>query len=146
MITFQPAIDSVGRAVASFYPRTQPYMLRANYARELAAWSVLPLMLGVVEGGVVGVLAKTYFAGTVTPSTLNMTVALLAGAPAFANIVSFLWAAVSHGRHKIRMLTRAVTSQESSYTQSATHTPTSTILKGLKCNSREKRGLYLSYS
>jgi len=98
-------MDSVGRAVASFHPKTQPYMLRANYARELAAWSVLPLMLGVVEGGVVAVLAKTYFAGTVSPSTLNMTVAILAGAPAFANIVSFLWAAVSHGRHKIRMLT-----------------------------------------
>ena len=79
-------------------------MLRPNYARELAAWCVLPLMLGTVEGGVVGVLAKTYFAGTVTPATLNMTVAILAGAPAFANIVSFLWAGASHGRDKIRML------------------------------------------
>ena len=83
-------------------------MLRANYARELAAWSVLPLMLGVVEGGVVAVLAKTYYAGTVTPATLNMTVAILAGAPAFANIVSFLWAAASHGREKIRMLTARI--------------------------------------
>ena len=98
------AIDSVGRAVASFHPRAQPYMLRANYARELAAWSVLPLMLGTVEGGIVGVLVKTYFAGTVTPATLNMAVAIVAGAPAFANITSFLWAAMSHGRHKIRML------------------------------------------
>ena len=79
-------------------------MLRPNYARELAAWCVLPLMLGTVEGGVVGVLAKNYFAGTVTPATLNMTVAILAGAPAFANIVSFLWAGASHGRDKIRML------------------------------------------
>jgi len=79
-------------------------MMRPNYARELAAWCVLPLMLGTVEGGVVGVLAKTYFVGTVTPATLNMTVAILAGAPAFANIVSFLWAGASHGRDKIRML------------------------------------------
>ena len=37
-------MDSVGRAVASFHPKTQPYMLRANYARELAVefyWALL---------------------------------------------------------------------------------------------------------
>jgi MFS family permease len=101
---FQLAIESVGRAVASFYPKSQPLMLRGNYARELTAWCFLPLMLGAVEGGVTGVLAKTYFAGAVDGHRLNLAVAVLAGAPAFANVVSFLWAALSHGRHKIRML------------------------------------------
>jgi MFS family permease len=80
-------------------------MLRGSYARELAAWCFLPLMLGVVEGGVTGVLAKTFFAGAVDGYRLNFAVAVLAGAPALANIVSFLWAALSHGRDKIRMLT-----------------------------------------
>jgi MFS family permease len=102
----QLAIDSIGRVVTSFRPRSQPLMLRANYARELTAWCFLPLMLGAAEGGVTGVLAKTYFsgAGGVEAHHLNLAVAVLAGAPAFANIVSFLWAALSHGRHKIRML------------------------------------------
>ena len=98
------AIDSVGRIVASFHPRTQPLMLRANYARELAAWCFLPLMVGAAEGGVTGVLAKTFFAGAVDERSLNFAVAVLAGAPAFANIISFLWAALSHGRHKIRAI------------------------------------------
>ncbi len=79
-------------------------MLRANYSRELTAWFFLPFMLGAVEGGVTGVLAKTFFAGAVHPYRLNLAVAVLAGAPAFANIVSFLWAGLSHGRHKIAML------------------------------------------
>jgi MFS family permease len=100
----QLAIDSLGRAVASFHPKTQPLMLRANYARELAASCFLPFMLGAVEGGVVGVLAKAFFAAEVPQRALNLAVAVLAGAPAFANIISFLWAALSHGRHKIRML------------------------------------------
>jgi MFS family permease len=100
----QLAIDSVERAIASFRPRSLPPLLRANYARELAAWCFLPLMLGAVEGGVTGVLAKTFFAGAIEPHRLNLGVAVLAGAPAFANIVSFLWAALSLGRNKIRML------------------------------------------
>ena len=104
MRPFQLAIESVGRAIASFHPKSQPLMLRGNYARELTAWCFLPLMLGAVEGGVTGVLAKTYFAGAVDGHRLNLAVAVLAGAPAFANIVSFLWAALSHGRHKTRML------------------------------------------
>jgi len=54
---------------------------------------------------VVGVVAKHTFAGQVDVGTLNFAVALLAGAPALANILSFVWAAVSHGRHKVRTIT-----------------------------------------
>ncbi len=79
-------------------------MFRSSYARELGAWLLLPLMLGGVEGGVVGVLAKTYYTGAVDAGSLNVAVAVLTGAPAFADIVSFLWAAASHRRHKIRMM------------------------------------------
>lgn len=79
-------------------------MTRGHYRRELVAWSLLPIALGAVEGGVTGVFAKNAFEGTVSPATLNLAVAVLQGAPALANVVSFLWAAVSHGRHKIRIL------------------------------------------
>jgi len=61
-------------------------------------------MVGAVEGGVVSVIAKNMFAGQVPNGWLNAAVAVLAGAPAFANVTSFLWAALSHGRDKIRFL------------------------------------------
>ncbi len=52
----------------------------------------------------VSVIAKNAFEAAVPEKGLNFVVALLAGAPAFANITSFLWAAMSHGRNKIRFL------------------------------------------
>jgi MFS family permease len=64
----------------------------------------LPAMLGVVEGGVVGVLAKFAFDGVVATRSLNIAVAILATAPAFANVTSFVWAAMNHGRAKVRFL------------------------------------------
>lgn len=81
-----------------------PLLSRAAYRRELAAWSLLPVMVGVVEGGVTGVIAKNVFEGVAPEPMLNLAVAVLAGAPAVANIASFLWAALSHGKHKIRFL------------------------------------------
>ena len=104
MSPLQLAIDKVGRAVASFHPRTLPLLLRAHYGRELSAWCLLPLMLGALEGGVVAVIAKTVFSASVHTRWLNLAVAILVGAPAFANVVSFLWVAASHGRPKIRFL------------------------------------------
>jgi len=98
------AINSVNRAIASFHPGAIPPLARVHYRRELVAWMLLPLMLGAIEGGVVSVLAKNAFEGAVAPRALNLAVAVLSGAPAFANIASFLWAALSHGRHKIRFL------------------------------------------
>ena len=77
-----------------------PVLSRLHYRRELVAWFFLPIMLGSIEGGVVGVLAKNLFSGQVEARVLNLAVAILTGAPAFANISSFLWAgsAVAAGR------------------------------------------------
>ena len=99
-----PAINSVNRALTFFHPGAVPRLARLHYRRELVAWMLLPLMMGAVEGGVVSVLAKNAFEGAVGPTTLNLVVAVLTGAPAFSNIASFLWAAASHGRDKIRFL------------------------------------------
>lgn len=81
-----------------------PFMVRPTYPRELRAWSLLALALGAVEGGVAGVLVKNLFAGHIDPVWLNTAVAIVAGAPAFSNITSFLWASLSQGREKIRFL------------------------------------------
>jgi MFS family permease len=76
-----------------------------QYGRELVAWALLPMMMGAIEGGVVGVLTIRLFDGIVESTLLGWAVASLAAAQGFANISSFLWAAVSHGKHKIRFIT-----------------------------------------
>ncbi len=81
-----------------------PALSRAHYRRELAAWFFLPVMLGAAEGGVTGVIAYNSFVGAVPDWVLSIAVALCTGAPAFANITSFLWASLSHGQNKIRFL------------------------------------------
>ena len=82
-----------------------PLDSRAHYKRELIAWAFLPMMMGAIEGGVVGVLTKRLFSGAVDETMLDWAVAALAAAQGFANISSFIWAGVSHGKNKIRFLT-----------------------------------------
>ncbi len=98
------AKKTIGRAIGSFHPSAMPPLTRLHYRRELLAWFFLPVMLGAVEGGVTGVIAVNAFAEAVPKWVLNIAVALCTGAPAFANITSFLWASLSHGRNKIRFL------------------------------------------
>ena len=81
-----------------------PFMVRPTYPRELRAWSLMALALGAVEGGVAGVLVKNLFTGHVDIAWLNTAVAIVAGAPAFSNITSFIWASFAQGRDKIRFL------------------------------------------
>ena len=73
--------------------------------RELLAWAFLPMMLGAIEGGVVGILTKRLFDGVVDSAMLDWSVGALAAAQGFANISSFMWAALSHGKHKIYFIT-----------------------------------------
>ncbi len=82
-------------------------MLRANYGRELLAWWFLPMMLGAVEAGVISVIAKRGFMGveSITPAQLNFAVAAVTAAPSLANITSFMWASITHGRSKIKFIT-----------------------------------------
>ncbi len=96
-------LPGVGRFVESFHPRTLPPMLRMNYARELLSWAFLPVMLGAVEGGTVSIVVKKHFAAIpeLSSSQLNFAVAAVTAAPAMANITSFLWAGLAHGRPKV---------------------------------------------
>ena len=61
-------------------------------------------MLGMLEGGVVGIIAKKSFDGQVPSELLNIMIAFLTGLPAMANLTSFAWAAIAHRRHKIRFI------------------------------------------
>ena len=81
-----------------------PLRYRRTYSWELLAWGVLPVMLGMLEGGVVGITAKKSFSGHVDADLLNLVIGLLTGLPAMANLTSFAWAAGAHGRNKIRFV------------------------------------------
>ena len=91
-------------AARRYLPSGVPLRYRRVYGRELLAWSLLPFMLGMLEGGVVGITAKKSFSGQVDPDLLNLVIGLLTGLPAIANLTSFAWAATAHGRHKIKFI------------------------------------------
>ena len=90
------------RTLDSFRPASMPAMSRHSYRQEILAGLFLPWLVGLTEGGVIGVIVKKYFDEVVDGTKLNFAVATLTAAPAFANITSFLWARLTHGKHKIR--------------------------------------------
>jgi MFS family permease len=89
--------------VSSFHPKKLPPMLRATYSRELTSWIFLPVMLGAIEGGTIAFVVQKSFSDTegIAPSQLAIAVALLTAAPNFANLTSFIWAALARGRAKV---------------------------------------------
>jgi MFS family permease len=95
----------IAKAYGSFHPDSVPVMSRANYRRELAGALFFPVGLAAVEGSVIAIVVKQGFDRSVPATALAFVVGLLAAAPEMANITSFFWAALSHGRHKIRFLT-----------------------------------------
>jgi MFS family permease len=74
------------------------------YAREMWPWALLGMACGLVEGGTVAVLVKKGFTGLVTEHAVDFAVAIVSGAPALANISSFAWANLAHGRARIGVL------------------------------------------
>ena len=77
-----------------------PFIARTLMPREISANATMAVALGALEGGVVGVVVKTQFDGVADPVWVNLAVALVAGAPAFANIVSLWVSGMAEGRAK----------------------------------------------
>lgn len=86
-------------------PASVPRMAQALVPREMMSWALVSICLAAVEGGVVGVLVKNLYTGVASPLWVNVAVALTSGAPAFANILSFVFAVYAQGRDKVRLLT-----------------------------------------
>jgi hypothetical protein len=78
--------------------------VEAIFRRELLPWGLLGVTSGLVEGATVAVLVKKGYAGLVDPSWVNLAVAVVSGAPALANISSFAWANLAHGRARVGVL------------------------------------------
>lgn len=100
---FLVPVRVVGSFARSFHPATLPPMLRLTYGRELVSWAFLPLMLGAIEGGTIGIVIKKAFSGQEGVSTewLDLATAWALAAPNIANLTSFLWAACAKGRAKV---------------------------------------------
>lgn len=81
-----------------------PAMVYPLVPRETAAWACTAVLLGVIEGGLVGVMVKNTFADVAAPLWVNLAVATAVGAPAFANLMSFVFASIAQGRNKTRLV------------------------------------------
>lgn len=77
---------------------------RAMLSRELLPWALLGLTLGMVEGATAAVLVKQRFQDSTDPFAVNLAVALVSGAPAMSNVLSFVWANLAHGRARVRIM------------------------------------------
>ena len=86
--------DSLLHYFYGFLPAHQPMMARPSYRRELVASCAFPVGRALIEGGVVGVLAKFLF------NVSEFQFATILAAPMFANLTSGLWARLTHGRRK----------------------------------------------
>ena len=74
------------------------------FRREILPWGLLGLTLGLVEGATAAILVKHHFAGAASTFGVNIAVALVSGAPAFSNVLSFVWANVAHGRARVQLM------------------------------------------
>lgn len=83
-----------------------PKIAQALVPREMLSWALVSICLAAVEGGVVGVLVKNLYADVADPLWVNVCVALVSGAPAFANILSFVFAVHAQGKDKVRLLSQ----------------------------------------
>lgn len=81
-------------------------MAAALMPRELACWGMTAVALGALEGGLLGVSVKHLYAGTASPGLINLAVAIVAGAPAFTNLASYLFVDRAQGRDKLRIIKR----------------------------------------
>ncbi|MEE4295089.1 MAG: MFS transporter [Wenzhouxiangella sp.] len=77
-----------------------PFIARTLMPREVSANATMAVALGALEGGLIGVIVKTQFDGVADPVWVNFSVALVAGAPAFANIASLWIASLAEGRDR----------------------------------------------
>jgi MFS family permease len=92
----------VSRPIAAALPPSA--LTWALFSRERLPWALMGLTLGLVEGATVAVFVKQAYSGVLALSTVNYAVSLVTGAAALANIVSFVWANLAHGRARVGLL------------------------------------------
>ena len=92
------------RAVSDIHPVRPSALAEGIFRREIVPWGLLGLALGLVEGATAAVLVKQHFRDVAPAFAVNLAVALVSGAPAFSNVLSFVWANVAHGRARVQLI------------------------------------------
>ena len=85
----------IADVIRSFRPDRQPLMTRQSYSHELRSASTFSWVIALLEGSVIGILARRFF--DVTP----LMFAILMASQTFAFLTSLLWAHVAGGRRKV---------------------------------------------
>ncbi|TLY80526.1 MAG: MFS transporter [Gammaproteobacteria bacterium] len=89
----------------SVLPEGRPSTLvEAIFRREIFSWGLVGMTLGLVEGATAAVLVKQHFGTAASPLVVNLAVAVVSGAPALSNVLSFVWANIAHGRARVRLV------------------------------------------
>jgi MFS family permease len=71
---------------------------------ERRVWTLVYVCLGVIEGGTAAVLVRSLFGTAVPPLMVDLVLAVVSAAPAWANLVSLIYARRAQGRPKIQFL------------------------------------------
>jgi hypothetical protein len=71
---------------------------------ERRTWTLVYLCLGVIEGGTAAVMVRSLFGSAVGGMAVDLVVAVVSAAPAWANVVSLAYARRAQGRPKVQFL------------------------------------------
>lgn len=101
---FLDPVASLIDAFVAYLCGTDVGMVRRAFAIEFFVTCLVMITMATIEGGVIAVFAKQTFGLSVPESQLNVIVGLLGAMGELANILSFFWSSVSHGRPKAKLL------------------------------------------
>jgi hypothetical protein len=71
---------------------------------ERRVWTLVYVCLGIIEGGTAAVMVRALFGHAAPPLLVDLVLAVVSSAPAWANLVSLVFARRAQGRPKIRFL------------------------------------------
>jgi len=71
---------------------------------ERRAWTLIYLCLGLVEGGTAAVMVRSLFGDQAPALAVDLVVAIVSAAPAWANLASMAYAKRAQGQRKVSFL------------------------------------------
>jgi MFS family permease len=97
------ADSRAARLLLYIHPTSVPTLAQRNYRLELIAAIFLPFLLSIADASIISVIVKNAFEGRpgISDTLLNYTVAVLTASTAAANVISFVWVRLSHGKDKV---------------------------------------------
>jgi len=71
---------------------------------ERRVWTLVYVCLGIIEGGTAAVMVRSLFGSAVPPLLVDLVLAVVSSAPAWANLLSLVYARRAQGRSKVRFV------------------------------------------